>query len=450
MKRQILKIAFFTVALCFIIWLSLPENYKVDTKIFGREIKTTINPMTINTTFFGKPFARDFKTKLGLDLRGGSHLVFEADTSKLFGKDKEDALLSARTIIERRVNLWGASEPTVKNVRVGKSDRIEVDLPGLKDVDQAIGLIGSTAQLDFKIEGTQSAQMKIDDPRLFFLKYNTSTGLTGKEVKKASLQPDPQKPGSFAVLLQFNEKGRKLFEEITTKQVGKEIAIFLDSFPLIIPTVQTPIIGGEAQITGQFTSDQAKQLSIAINSGALPVSIKLIEQRLVGPTLGERQVKQSIVAGVVGLILVVLFMIGYYGKLGVIASFALINFALIRSIPIVLTLPGVAGFLLSIGMAVDSNILIFERTKEEMRAGKGFNEAVMSGFGKAIDAIKDANITTLLVAFILFNPFNWSFFPSFGLVKGFALTLAIGVMTSLFTGIVITKRLIRTFAMKKN
>jgi preprotein translocase subunit SecD len=211
--------------------------------------------------------------------------------------------------------------------------------------------------------------------------------------------------------------------------------------------VEQRISGGEAIIRGNFTVKDARTLAVSINSGALPVSVKLVEQRSVGPTLGAEHVKKSIFAGLVGLSAVVIFMIVYYGKMGVIASVALllyglISFAIIRTIPVVLTLPGVAGFILSIGMAVDSNILIFERIKEETRNGKDINTAIRLGFGRAIDAIKDANLTTLLVAFILFNPLNWSFFPQFGLIKGFALTLGIGVATSLFTGIVITRRLI--------
>ncbi len=211
--------------------------------------------------------------------------------------------------------------------------------------------------------------------------------------------------------------------------------------------IDIPVVGRPT------TLDEAKKLAIAINSGALPLPIKLIEQRNIGPTLGAIEVKKSVIAGVIGLFMVLAFMVGYYGKLGVIASCALIIYGLIslaifRLIPVVLTLPGVAGFILSIGMAVDSNILIFERIKEEIRKGKDFEIAVKLGFGRAIDAIKGANITTLTVAFILFNPLNWEFLPQFGMVRGFALTLAIGVATSLFTGVVITKRLIDIFYKK--
>lgn len=237
---------------------------------------------------------------------------------------------------------------------------------------------------------------------------------------------------------------------MTKKNIGKPVAIVVDNFIISAPVVQQEIIEGNAVISGNFTTDEAKKLAISINSGALPLSIKLVEQKNIGPSLGASEVKKSVYAGMLGLFMVLAFMIVYYGKLGWIASLALIiygliSFAIFRLIPVVLTLPGVAGFILSIGMAVDSNILIFERIKEELRKGKDFDVATRLGFGRAIDAIKDANITTLVVSFILFNPLNWEFLPQFGMVKGFALTLAIGVGTSLFTGIVITKRLINIF-----
>jgi len=254
--------------------------------------------------------------------------------------------------------------------------------------------------------------------------------------------------------LKFNKQGTELFAAITKRNIGKPVGIFLDNMPLTAPTVQGEIPDGSAVITGSFSTEDVKKLSIAINSGALPLPIKLVEQKSIGPTLGSTEVSKSVYAGAIGLIMVLLFMIFYYGRLGFIASLGLLIYGLIslfifKAIPLVLTLPGVAGFILSIGMAVDSNILIFERIKEEQRKGKSFDIAVRLGFGRAIDAIKDANITTLTVAFILFNPLNWEFLPQFGMVRGFALTLAIGVGTSLFTGVVITKRLIEIFYKSK-
>jgi len=431
------KIIFLLFIITVIIWIDLPETIRNKYNITS----------LLDFSLFGLRIKKDFKTSLGLDLKGGSHLVFEADTKKVKPEDLQDALSSARDIIEKRVNFFGVSEPTVQNLKSGSNYRISVDLPGIEKVDEAIALIGRTAQLSFKEEKIIDDKVASPTPVL------VETGLTGKHVKKASVDFN-QQDGKPRVALSFNTEGTKLFGDITKRNVGKPLAIVVDNFLISAPTVQQAIIDGSAVITGNFTVDEAKKLAIAINSGALPLSIKLVEQKNIGPTLGADEVKKSVYAGVIGLIAVLLFMIIYYGRLGMIASLALIiygliSFAIFRIIPVVLTLPGVAGFILSIGMAVDSNILIFERIKEELRKGKEFNIAVKLGFGRAIDAIKDANITTLTVAFILFNPLNWEFLPQFGMVRGFALTLAIGVATSLFTGVVITKRLIEIFY-KKN
>lgn len=398
------------------------------------------------------PFPKSpFKTHLGLDLKGGSHLIFEADTTRVKEGDLEDALNSARDVMERRVNFFGVSEPVIQTIKSGSKHRIIVDLPGVTDVAQAVNLVGRTAQLSFKEEGKLPTDLppQIATQPPLFLKLNKETGLTGRDIKKATVTFD-DKTGKPQVALDFTDRGTKLFADITKRNVGKSVGIFLDETPLSIPTVQQPILDGNAVITGTFSEDEAKKLAIAINSGALPVPVKLIEQRNIGPTLGAIEVEKSVKAGVVGLVMVILFMILYYGRLGVIASvtliiYGLISFAIFRAIPIVLTLPGIAGFILSIGMAVDTNILIFERIKEEKRRGRAHDIAIRLGFGRALDAIKDANFTTLIAAFILFNPLNWDFLPQFGLVRGFALTLAIGVVTSLFTGIFITKKLINVF-----
>lgn len=435
------------VILLLLIWICLPENIPVHFKIQKYKVNFTINPLSIHFNFFGLPINKEFRTKLGLDLKGGSHLVFQTDTSKLKKEDINDAVVSARDVIEKRVNFFGVSEPVVQTVKSGNSYRITVDLPGIEDVSQAVALIGQTAQLRFMEEASMEAKIATMTPLI--QRLTKFTGLGGQDVKKSSVVFDPQ-TGQPQVSLQFSKKGSELFSVITERNIGKPVGIFLDYFPISAPTVQQKISEGNAVISGNFTIEEAKQLSISINSGALPLPISLIEQRNIGPTLGALEVRKSVFAGSIGLCMVLLFMILYYGKLGVIASmglciYGLISFALFRAIPVVLTLPGVAGFILSIGMAVDSNILIFERIKEELRKGKEFHIAVRLGFGRAIDAIKDANITTLTVAFILFNPMNWDFLPQFGMVRGFALTLAIGVATSLFTGIVITRRLIDIF-----
>jgi len=430
-----------------ILWIDLPENISLKFNIGQLKVDTRINPLSIDANILGISIKKDFRTHLGLDLQGGSSLVFEADTRKVSKDNLQDALASLRDVIERRVNLFGVSEPIVQTLKSGNIYRISVDLPGINNVNEAVRLIGETAQLTFREEGGDY------DPKIATIspifKLNKDTGLTGKDIKKASVTFNSQ-DGKPEVALMFNSEGGKKFAEITQRNINKQVGIFLDYYPISAPVVKTAIIDGNAVIEGNFTLDEAKKLAIAINSGALPLPIKLVEQKNIGPTLGVIEVKKSMTAGIVGLLMVLIFMIIYYGRLGGIASLALIiygliSFAIFRTIPVVLTLPGVTGFILSVGMAVDANILIFERIKEELRKGKEFGTAIRLGFGRAIDAIKDANITTLLVAFILFNPLNWEFLPQFGMVRGFALTLAIGVATSLFTGVVITRRLINIF-----
>ena len=432
---KIFKAIFIVLVFLGLIWVDLPENIKTKYKI----------PSQIDFNVYGLNVKKDFTTKLGLDLKGGSSLIFEANISKVRREDLNDALSSARDVIERRINFFGVTEPQIQTIKTGNRYRLSVDLPGINNYEEAIKLIGQTAQLTFR----ELPDEKIATTTPIFLQLTKDTGLSGIHILKSTVEFDSQN-GKPQVGLRFNKKGADLFAAITKRNIGKQVGIFLDNIPLTTPTVQTEILDGSAVITGNFTSDEAKKLTIAINSGALPLPIKLVEQKNIGPTLGEIEVKKSIYAGTIGLIMVLLFMIIYYGRLGFIASLALIIYGLIslfifKAIPLVLTLPGVAGFILSIGMAVDSNILIFERIKEEQRKGKAFDIAVKLGFGRAIDAIKDANVTTLTVAFILFNPLNWEFLPQFGMVRGFALTLAIGVGTSLFTGVVITKRLINFF-----
>lgn len=436
---KIFKVIFITLIFLALIWVDLPESIKTKYKI----------PSQINFNLFGLNVKKDFTTKLGLDLKGGSSLIFEADISKVKSEDLNDALNSARDVIERRINFFGVTEPQIQTIKTGDKYRLSVDLPGINNYEEAIRLIGQTAQLTFR----ELPDDNIATTSPIFAQLTKETGLAGTHISKATVEFDSQN-GQPQVGLKFNKKGAELFAAITKRNIGKPVGIFLDNMPLTTPTVQTEILDGSAVITGSFSTEDAKKLTIAINSGALPLPIKLVEQKSIGPTLGATEVRKSVYAGTIGLVMVLLFMMFYYGRMGFIASLGLIIYGLIsmfifKAIPLVLTLPGVAGFILSIGMAVDSNILIFERIKEEQRKGKSFDIAVRLGFGRAIDAIKDANITTLTVAFILFNPLNWEFLPQFGMVRGFALTLAIGVGTSLFTGVVITKRLIEMFYKSK-
>lgn len=453
MKNNFFFKVLILILVILIVLIDLPENYPLKINIGKFKYQTIINPLSVNFSAFGISFKRDFKTKLGLDLQGGSHLVFEADMKNIKTEDREDALISARDIIERRVNFFGVSEPVVQYIKYGKDQyRINVDLPGIDNTSEAITMIGKIAQLDFRELASDDAKIASTTPLI--LRLSKKTELQGKHIKKTSVQFD-QNNGNPQVGIAFTDEGAKIFAEITARNIGKPLGIFLDDTPISAPNVEQEITGGQAVINGNFTLDQARELSIAINSGSLPVPIKLIEQRNIGATLGAEQIQKSIYAGLIGLATVVLFMVFYYGRLGIIASmalfiYAMLSLAVFRLIPVVMTLSGVAGFILSIGMAVDSNILIFERIKEEIRKGKDFDLAIRLGFGRAISAIKDANLTTLLVSFILFNPLNWDFLPQFGLIKGFALTLAIGVIMSLFTGVVITKRLIQFFYKKNN
>jgi preprotein translocase subunit SecD len=430
--------------------VNAPQGVPVNFSLFGQDVNFTIQPPSLNLQIGNLDINRDFSTKLGLDLEGGSRLVFEADTSAVSSEDLEAALESARNIVERRVNFFGVSEPNVQTIQSGDTYRIAVELPGIQDVSSAVELIGATAQLRFREEAATDDAELATAPAM--LRLTQETGLTGSDVEKATVVFDPQ-TGQPTVQLTFSAEGTELFADITERNVGKPVGIFLDEFPISAPIVQTAITDGNAIISGDFTVESAESLAVAINSGALPVPIELVEQRNIGPTLGQEDVQKSMYAGIVGIVMVMLFMVIVYGRLGVIACVSLIIYALIshavfRLIPVVLTLPGIAGFILSIGMAVDANILIFERIKEELRKDKEFYTAIRIGYKRAVEAIKDANITTLLVMFILFNPLNWEFLPQYGLVRGFALTLAIGVAASLFTSLVITKRLIMIFYKK--
>lgn len=429
---KIIKQVLVGIIFLILIWINLPKNF-------------LIKPLSLDINFLDKQIKKEFPLRYGLDIVGGSQLVFQADVGKINPADINDAIEGARNVIEKRVNFFGVSEPVVQVLKAGNDYRIIVELPGIKDVNQAINIIGKTAQLQFgEIEKDKIATTAAD---LYLL--TKKTDLTGAEVRKAKVVFNPQ-TGKPEVALTFSEKGKNIFARLTKRNINRPLPIFLDEIVISAPIVQQEISDGNAVITGNFSLEEAKNLANAINSGALPIPIKLIEQKTIGPTLGKEEINKSFIAGMIGLAMVGIFMISYYGKLGFIATIALLIYGLIsltifRLLSIVLTLPGIAGFILSIGMAVDSNILIFERIKEELRKGKDFRIALNIGFGKAISAIKDANLTTITVAFILFNPLNWDFLPQFGMVRGFALTLGIGVITSLFTGVVITKRLIKVF-----
>ena len=383
--------------------------------------------------------------KMGLDLQGGTHLVLETDMGQIAEGDRADALNSVKEIISRRVDLYGVAEPVIQTSQAGGSNRLIVELPGIQNVDQAVQLIGQTAQLDFRqVVDTGEASPSA----LTFI----STDLTGKDLKKAEVTftQSGSQASQPVVNLEFTVDGAQKFAVITQNNVGKPLAIFLDDQPVTMPVVNEPILDGRAVISGNFDADSATKLAIQLNAGALPVPVKILSQQNISATLGTDSVHQSVRAGLAGLAMVSVFMMIIYRLPGVIAVvglliYGLITVALYRLIPVTLTLPGIAGLILSVGMAVDSNILIFERLKEEVKAGRPLALALELAFGRAWDAIKDANMTTIAVSFILINPLNWPWLNSSGLVRGFALTLLLGVLISLFTGIFVTRTLMRQF-----
>ncbi len=432
---------FISLLTAFSLIINAPKNYPVQLSLFGRDVSFVISSPEIKLG----SFERDLRIKLGLDLQGGTEVTLEADMSAIAPEDQGDALESAREIIARRVDLYGVAEPTIKTAVSADSSRILVALPGVDDPDEALNLIGQTALLDFRElpEATTSAT---------YADF-VVTELTGKDLKKASVVFNDQ-TGKPEISLEFTEEGRVKFGDVTSRNVGKPLAIFLDGFPLSAPTVQQAILDGVAVISGEYTLDEAKNMAITLNAGAIPVPIQIIKQQNIAPTLGQESIALSLKAGGIGLLLVALFMILNYGALGVIANIGLVIYGLLtlavyKLIPITITLPGLAGFILSIGMAVDANILIFERMKEEIRKGNSWSRSMELGFGRAWDAIKDANIATLITTFVLFNPFDWTFLNSSGLVRGFALTLFIGIVVALFTGVFVTRNLLRSFYVKK-
>lgn len=439
--------------------IALPRQLNVGLPfaIPGVPREFTIGSPVIDFTLGGKRYYKTFEFRQGLDIQGGMQVVLKADMTGLAEQDRLTALQSAREIILRRVDLYGITEPTVQTAISGDEYRLLVSLPGVDDPQEALRLVGQTAQLDFRLvkqaPPEELPQVEEDSEEAEIMTQPSvelvPTGLTGQQLNRSSVQFDPT-TGEPVVMLDFNDEGRELFAEITTQNTGELLGIFIDNGLLMAPVINQPIINGQATITGAFTLDEAKQLNIQLNAGALPVPIEVLEQRTVGASLGQEYVAQSVEAGLIGLGLVMLFMIFYYGIKGVIASMALVVYAILTAATykifgVVLTLPGIAGLLLSIGMAVDANILIFERMKEEQRVGKPFARAMELGFGRAWDSIKDANLATIITSLILINPLNFNFLNTSGLVRGFGITLFVGVLLSLFTGVVVTRTFMRTF-----
>jgi len=369
---------------------------------------------------------------LGLDLAGGSYLVYTVDLSQVQATDQDSVVTGLRDVIERRVNLFGVSEPRVYTEKAGGEDRLVVELAGIKDVNQAINEIGATPFLDFREvtqEGTSTPQF-----------YQTN--LTGRYVKSAALSFD-NVTGKPEVSIEFTNEGGKIFADLTGQNIGKPLAIFLDNQLIEMPTVQEKIPNGKAQITGKFTVDEAKQLVERFNAGALPAPITLVNQQTISADFGQNSLDKAIFGGLLGTLLIMLFMILFYRKLGVFAAVALLMYTaltigIFKIFPVTMTLAGIAGFILSVGMAVDANILVFERTKEELKRGLSHTAAIEEGFRRAWTSIRDSNVSTMITAAVLYY-FTSSF------VRGFALTLFIGVVVSMFSAITITRSLLRVF-----
>ncbi|TRZ77846.1 protein translocase subunit SecD [bacterium] len=431
-------------------------------------------------------YKKDFT--LGLDLKGGTHLVYLADLSNVESASYSDAMEGVRDVVERRVNVFGVSEPLVQVSKVSGEHRLIVDLAGVDNVDEAIKMIGETPLLEFKEEkskeemdqeakdaetkNTGEADEGMDDPAFasseatagavdvvatdsegnaadveaqINLSENTYidqfklTQLSGKQLARAELVFDPQS-SQPQVSLEFDGEGTELFADITQRNVGKRVAIFLDGMVISAPNVNEPILSGRAVIQGEFTIEEARQLAQRLNAGALPVPIKLIGQQTVGATLGEISIQKSLKAGMIGLLAVAIFMIFYYKLLGLLAGVALVvyvilSLAIFKMIPVTLTLSGIAGFILSFGMAVDANVLIFERVKEELNKGATLEMSISEGFTKAWPSIRDGNVSTLITCLIL-----WTFASSS--VKGFALTLGIGILVSMISAIIVTRKFV--------
>jgi len=392
----------------------------------------------------GDRFGRQGLT-LGLDLKGGAYLVYEADLSKKDASQTVDQVMtSVLSKIERRANAFGVKEPIIQ--RQGEN-RILVQLPGEKNVDEAKKLIGQVALLEFKeTTSDPSGQPQRDDKGEILWNIARGTGsdgqtkdLTGKYLKpnsKIVLKPQTNEP---EVAFEWNDEGAILFEQITKRNIDKPLGIFLDNQLISYPTVRA-VIKGSGIIEG-MDMKEAQNLAIQLNSGSLDVPLTVIQEQTVDATLGADSIKKSVVAGAIGLLLVILFMLLYYRMAGVVAALALIIYGIIitaifKLVPVTLTMAGIAAAVVSVGMAVDANILIFERTKEELRAGRTLGAAVDAGFNRAWLAIRDSNVTTFIACIVLY----W-FGDTFGafMVKGFALTLFIGVALSMFTAITVSR-----------
>ncbi len=453
MRRHSRLLLFFIIIITFLaVLVNIPKTIAINIDIpfpgKGISIHRTFPGFNPNFHFGSLNFQKDLSFRKGLDLEGGTTITLQANMKDTPAANRESALESAKTVIERRVNFYGVSEPVVQTAKSNNDYRILVEIPGVTDVNQAVSLVGRTAKLTFWEEGA-SAPRNTASPSALPVGIAELVGpgarpttLSGSDLKQSSVTFD-SKSGLPQVQLTFTPDGAQKFAEITGRNVGKILPMVLDNQVIQAPRVNERISGGNAVINGSYTTQQAKALSIQLNAGALPVSLSVLEQHAIGATLGSESLQKSLFAGVLGFIVIVIFMSVQYGRLGVIASVALavytlIVLALFRLIPITLTLAGIAGLILSIGIAVDANILIFERTIEEMRRGRSKEAALDIGFSRAWTSIRDSNMASLITSGILY------YFGT-GMIRGFAVTLALGVLVSMFSAITVTRTLLTVF-----
>jgi preprotein translocase subunit SecD len=420
----------------------------------------------------------NYPFKLGLDLAGGAHLVYEADTSKISPAEVPELMNVLRDVIEKRINTFGVSEPVVyvessSFVSAEQHERLVVELPGVTDVAAAVAEIGRTPLLEFKLldrealdtqaqvealrqenasSGVKFEAVEVNGKAVDSVNPYIDTGLTGRYLESARLEfAGGGQSGQFAnepiVSIKFSSEGGDLFAKITKENVGEQLAIFLDGELISAPRINESIVGGTAIISGNFDPEEARALAQNLSFGALPLPISLASTQTVGATLGKEVLNRGIEAGIIGLSLVVVFMLLWYRLPGLVAIIALLGYIVImltlfQIIPVTLTAAGLAGLVISIGMAVDANVLVFERMKEEMLAGKSTEESAKEGFSRAWGAIRDGNVTSILSAVILF----W-----FGtsIVKGFALVFGIGVIASMISAIIVTRTLLMVLPNKK-
>ena len=384
-------------------------------------------------------------------MNGGTHLVYRADTSKVLESDINSAMTALRDVIERRVNMFGVSEPLVQVeeggvLGSGREERLIVELPGVTDVKDAVAMIGQTPLLEFKLANEFPGLSEEELQQKTIDEVFSPTGLTGQYLKRATLTFDPN-TGEPQVTIDFNSEGKKMFGDITRDNIGRVVAIFLDGVPISTPVIREVILEGTAQISGNFKIDEARTLVRNLNYGALPMPISLVSTETIGPSLGTAAVNAGLKAGLWSFVIIAIFLIVWYRLPGLLASIALLiyvilNLAIFKLIPVTLTAAGIAGFVLSLGMAVDANILIFERMKEELKMGRTLEDAMKEGFARAWLSIRDSNLSSIITATILY------FFATTNIIKGFALVFGIGVLTSMFTAITASRTLLLAMRLK--